>query len=97
MVCKACGHINQDNMAKFCSACGSELQQDTQNNVYQQNVTPQPPPQYVPNYLIFSILTAIFCCLPIGIAAIIKSSQVDKKIALGLYDEAITASRQAKT
>jgi len=97
MVCKACGHINQDNMAKFCSACGSELQQESQNTVYQESVYYQPPPQRVPNYLIFSILTTVFCCLPIGIAAIIKSSQVDKKVAIGEYDEAIKMSQQAKT
>lgn len=95
MVCKVCGHINQDSVAKFCTVCGSELQHETYQPVYQQP-SYNPPPR-VPNYLVFSILTTILCCLPLGIAAIFKSAQVDKKIALGEYEAAIQTSKQART
>ncbi|HHT92498.1 MAG TPA: CD225/dispanin family protein [Clostridiaceae bacterium] len=51
----------------------------------------------VENYLVFSILVTLLCCLPLGIAAIIKSSQVDKELAIGNYEGALAASKQAKT
>ena len=38
-------------------------------------------PQHIPNYRIPSILVTIFCCLPLGIAAIIFAAQVDGKVA----------------
>ena len=52
------------------------------------NNTPiPPPPAAVPipcpsNYLVFSILTTLFCCLPTGIVAIIYSCKVSS-----LYNE----------
>lgn len=52
--------------------------------------------QNVPNYLVQSILVTIFCCLPSGIAAIIFSSQVNTKLAVGDYDGARESSRKAK-
>jgi hypothetical protein len=36
---------------------------------------PQPPAGQAPNnYLVWSILVTLFCCLPLGIVAIIKST-----------------------
>lgn len=54
----------------------------------------QPRPQ---NYLVLAILTTIFCCLPTGIVSIIYSSKVNTLVAEGKYDEAIAASKSAKT
>lgn len=55
---------------------------------------------YVPakpdNNLIWAILSTCFCCLPTGIYAIIRSSQVDSLYAQGLYNEAIKAADDAK-
>ncbi len=68
---------------------------------------PPPPPQpgYPPqqpagqtpnNYLVWSILATLFCCLPFGIVAIVKSSQVNGLWAQGRYAEAQASADSAK-
>jgi hypothetical protein len=61
-------------------------------------VMPPPPPVTPPkpnNHLVTSILVTLFCCLPLGIAAIVCSAQVDSKHARGDYAGAIAASKNA--
>jgi hypothetical protein len=48
------------------------------------------------NYLVWSILTTIFCCLPFGVVAIVKSSKVENLWKQGFYQEAIKMSQEAK-
>jgi predicted secreted protein len=48
------------------------------------------------NYLVWSILTTLFCCLPLGIVAIIQSTKVDSLYSAGQYAAADAASRAAK-
>lgn len=64
-----------------------------------------PPPGYPPqqpggqqpdNYLVWSILATLFCCLPFGIVAIVKSTQVSGLWAQGQYAEAQAAADAAK-
>ena len=50
------------------------------------------PPQ---NYLVWAILTTIFCCLPLGIASIVFSTQVNSKWALGDVAGAQDSSEKA--
>ncbi|ERR1035437_367052 len=69
---------------------------------------PPPPPSYgapgapgapgtpPPNYLVWAILTTIFCCLPLGIPSIVFSTQVNSKWALGDVAGAQEASAKAK-
>lgn len=69
---------------------------------------PPPPPQgggYPPppgygtqpnNNLVWAILVTVFCCLPLGIVAIVKSSQVSGLWAQGRYAEAQSAADDAK-
>jgi hypothetical protein len=58
---------------------------------------PQPPAGQAPNnYLVWSILVTLFCCLPLGIVAIIKSTQVNSLWQTGQYAEAQAASASAK-
>ncbi|BBZ46081.1 CD225/dispanin family protein [Mycobacterium parmense] len=58
---------------------------------------PQPPAGQAPkNYLVWSILVTLFCCLPFGIVAIVKSSQVNGLWAQGRYPEAQAAADSAK-
>lgn len=60
--------------------------------------TPPPSggvPGSVPNYLVVAILSA-FCCTPLGIAAIIFSTQVNNKVAAGDMAGALDASKKAK-
>lgn len=49
-----------------------------------------------PSYLVWSILATLFCCLPFGIVAIVKSSKVQSLYAQGNYDLAQQASNDAK-
>lgn len=48
------------------------------------------------NYLIWSILVTIFCCLPLGVVAIIKSSSVDSAYNAGNHEAAQAAAADAK-
>jgi hypothetical protein len=50
----------------------------------------------VPNYLVQSILVTLFCCLPLGIVAIIKAAEVNTKLQAGDYEGALASSEQAK-
>uniref|UniRef100_UPI0040571EA5 CD225/dispanin family protein n=1 Tax=Alistipes sp. TaxID=1872444 RepID=UPI0040571EA5 len=56
------------------------------------NTTNQKPD----NYLIWAILSTLFCCLPLGVVAVIKSNQVDSLWLGGHHDEAIIASNETK-
>ncbi len=59
-----------------------------------------PPPggtqEYVPNHLVWAILSTLFCCLPLGIVSIVYASQVDGKRAAGDISGAREASDKAK-
>ncbi|WP_082966242.1 CD225/dispanin family protein [Mycobacterium sp. E1214] len=46
--------------------------------------------------MVWSILATIFCCLPFGIVAIVKSSQVNGLWAQGNYPGAQAAADSAK-
>ena len=48
------------------------------------------------NYLVWAILSTIFCCIPTGLASIIYASKVNESYARGEYDEAMRASKNAK-
>jgi heme/copper-type cytochrome/quinol oxidase subunit 2 len=53
----------------------------------------QGPP---PNYLVWAILTTIFCCLPFGIVSIVFAAQVNSRWQARDYDGAQNASKNAK-
>jgi hypothetical protein len=68
-------------------------------------MTQQPPGNYPPpqpqgaqpsSHLVFAILTTLFCCLPFGVVAIVKASQVNGLWAQGNYPAAQAASASAK-
>lgn len=52
-----------------------------------------PPP---PTHLVWAILVTIFCCLPLGIGAIVFAVQVNSKWAAGDVQGAYLSSRRAK-
>ena len=58
---------------------------------YQQPGGPPPP-----NYLVWAILSTIFCCLPLGIPSIVFASQVNSKWQTGDFSGAQDASRKAR-
>ncbi len=87
MYCRKCGTQNDDN-AYRCLKCGEILQHVAGCG--------GAPPQKIPNYLAQSILVTLFCCLPLGIPAIVFSAQVNDKIQAGDVQGAMEASRKAK-
>lgn len=48
------------------------------------------------NYLVWAILSTIFCCIPLGIVSIINSTKVSSAYAAGDYEGAMKASKDAK-
>lgn len=56
----------------------------------------RPTPGSVNNYLVPAILSTVFCCLPLGIVAIVFAAQVDTKLAAGDYAGAVDSSNKAK-
>jgi predicted secreted protein len=48
------------------------------------------------NYLVWAILSTLFCCLPLGIASIVFAAQVDGKYNSGDYAGAQASSQKAK-
>lgn len=51
----------------------------------------------IPNYLVWSILTTVLCCLPFGIVSIVHAAKVDGLRNAGDIAGAMDASRKAKT
>lgn len=96
MFCPQCGANNADN-ATVCVQCGRNLQAAAppppmQGVPLQTPGVVLPPGATVPNYLVFAILTTVFCCLPAGIPAIVYAAQVNGKLQAG----AQLASKNAK-
>ena len=62
------------------------------------NPQPQTPNGQVmpPNYLVWSILVTLLCCLPGGIVAIVYSTQVSSRFLQGDYEGATASSRNAR-
>lgn len=60
----------------------------------EQNFQPTGTPP--PNYLVFAILTTIFCCQILGIVSIVFAAQVNSKWNSGDTQGALDASRNAK-
>ena len=100
MHCSTCGARNEDD-ARFCVNCGQKLEEQEAmyggGPAYAPYGVPGGYPQHIPNYLIPSILVTIFCCLPLGIVAIIFAAQVNGKVAAGDITGAQSASRTART
>lgn len=92
--CPKCGNAVSDT-ASFCPRCGTnipEVNYYSQQATYGQS-TQQPCP---PTYLALSIIVTVLCCIPFGIVGIVKSSNVSREYAIGNYDGANEASKQAK-
>ncbi len=86
MYCRRCGQLNDDN-AYRCTGCGE---------VIDRGPAMAMPGSTIPNYLAHSILVTLFCCLPLGIPAIVFAAQVNSKAAAGDIAGALDASRKAK-
>jgi interferon-induced transmembrane protein len=63
-----------------------------------QEWTPPPSsgaPASVPNYLVPAIIS-LFCCLPLGVVAVIFAAQVNGKVTAGDSAGALDSSKKAK-
>lgn len=74
-----------DDRAVICVKCGVPVQNAVINHT-----------QNIPNYLAFSIVVTILCCMPFGIPAIVYSSQVNTKLLQGDVNGAKDSSNKAK-
>jgi hypothetical protein len=86
MYCKNCGNQNDDSAVQ-CAKCGQPLRA--------VGMPPGPAPS-IPNYLVQSILVTLFCCLPLGVVAIVYAAQVNGKVQAGDIQGAMDASKNAK-
>ena len=91
MFCPQCGANNADTAA-VCVQCGRNFlpAPPAAPMIVPGAPTPLPvtgvvlpPGTTVPNYLVFAILTTVFCCLFTGIPAIIFAAQVNNKLQVG--------------
>ncbi len=93
MFCMHCGASNPDGAVR-CSACGQAV---SAANPYQASTASGDVPfGPVKNYLVQSILVTLFCCLPLGIVAIVYAAGVNGKMAARDYSGAAQASANAK-
>ena len=99
MYCNNCGSSNPDQ-AKWCGNCGASLgQQPASPSVTAQQPPPdvfQPAGPRIESYLVHSLLVTLFCCLPLGIPAIVYAASVSNKVSVGDIAGAMEASRKAK-
>lgn len=87
MHCTHCGSPNESN-AYRCVSCGRVMSRVTE--VDGSGYGPATSP------LVWSILATLLCCVPFGIVAIVYSSQVSSKNALGQYAEAHKSAASAR-
>lgn len=94
--CPKCGTQITDGTA-FCPNCGYRLNDSQSTSTSPSSSASNNACKTCPdNYLVYSILTTLFCCLPFGIVGIVKSAQVSSKYQSGDYEGAVQASRDAK-
>ena len=95
MFCTQCGANNPDN-ALVCGQCGRSLQPGATPASLPVTGAVLPSGTSVQNYLVFAILATVFCCLPLGIPAIVYAAQVNGKLQAGDLAGAQLASKNAK-
>ena len=111
MICNSCGGQVNDNES-VCPYCGQPLtpQAPPQGQPYRQPVYQQPPyqqppyqqPVYQPapaveSHMGEAIFVTLFCCMPLGIVAIIFASQVSSAVNCGDIQGAQRSSKIAHT
>ena len=109
MFCKKCGMQIDDN-SNFCEHCGADQRPAAQPEAfnpqpqespigYQPVFNPQPEAAPVKGtaYLVWSILVTLFCCMPLGIPAIIFAAKIDNCNARGDFYAAAQNARKAKS
>lgn len=70
--------------------------QQQQQPYYQPNYAQGQRPPKPDNYLIWAILSTLFCCLPLGVVSIVYSSKVDGQYNAGDFVGAQDSADKAK-
>jgi len=90
----------QERLRKEQERRANEKQKSNVQNLtsikQEQSFIKQPVPK-PKNWILQAILVTLFCCMPLGIVAIIFASQVDQKYNQGDYLGATKASKNAKS
>lgn len=98
--CRNCGNQVNEGV-KFCPKCGQPVESQSVQQpqfVAQQVQQPQEKKPMKPESgMMMAILSTLFCCLPLGIVAIVKANKVDKLYFAGDYKGAEEAASGAKT
>lgn len=90
--CPKCGKPIADEVA-FCPNCGASLNENQPLKEKPAQTPQEPMPK---DYLIWSILSILFCFWPLGVYAIILSNDVKSLWNSGRYQEAKDKSDSAK-
>ena len=95
--CTNCGAVISRS-TNFCINCGAATEAESAPSPARQpSMRASPPLQSVPNYLVWAILATVFCCMPLGVVAIVHAAQVNGKWQAADYDGAIETSNKAGT
>ena len=93
--CPQCGKPIADDVA-FCPNCGASLKATVQAQPQAAQTQPADPGVKPDNHLVWSILTLIFCCMPLGVYALILGNDVNTLWTTGHYAEAREKAEKAK-
>jgi hypothetical protein len=95
MFCPRCGHRNSGS-GERCEMCHGPMP-DEASTQGQGNQAGDFQPVRISNNLVWAILSTLFCCLPLGIVAIVYAAQVDSKLAAGDIAGARQSAQSAAT
>lgn len=105
MRCPYCRTDNPDDQER-CSRCGSRMEPlpppppvmaaAPAGPLNMVQATWRTETVDIPSYLLRSILVTLFCCLPLGIAAIVSAAKVNGYVTCGNYAAARIASDKAR-
>lgn len=97
LTCHDCGGKVSSDAAQ-CPHCGAKVKKEQTVIVEPKTVATATTAQVKPdNWLTWSILSTLLCCLPFGVVGIVYASKVDSAWYAGRYDEARAAADKAKT
>lgn len=97
--CSNCGSITSDNSI-FCPKCGQRvrviLKVQRQDSFASYNNLEASKPFKPNSNMLLAIFTTVFCCVPLGVYAIVLANKVDTLYYSGEYKLAEMAAQDSK-